>query len=745
MPALLRTLPATLVATLGLASVPAPAAGADQEPASTDRPRIGLALSGGGARGIAHIGVLEALEEMRIPVDYIAGTSMGAVIGGLYASGMSTTELRAMLDEIDWLTVFTDDSPRVDRSFRRKRDDDLYLFDAKVGLNKGRFTLPAGFVQGQKLDLLYTKYALPVVGITDFDRLAIPYRAVATDISTGEPVILKGGNLASAMRASLSVPGVIAPVEIDDRLLVDGGIAMNLPVEVVQDMGADIVIAVDISTPLHTRDEIDSVVAITAQLTSFLTRKGTQEQLAKLGPRDVLVTADPANIPSVGFNRAAEAIPIGHDAMMARARDLEKLALPVAEYAAHRDLLAERGHRQTEPPVIDFVRVDNNSRVTDEVVEARLSGIETGKPLDTKAVESVISRVYGLQLFERVSYSLVDDEFGRTGLAVNVDERRWGPNYLQLGMTYSSTSDDDSRVALAVSYLQTALNSRGGELRSTLQAGDEPRLLFDFYQPLARDARFFIAPSLEFGSLLTGVYDDGNRLGEARARGGLFDIGGGREFGRWGEARLGYRRGKGDIKVVSGADDIAPEGRFDIGEVFGRFSIDTFDSLDFPRDGSEVRLEWLTSSDALGANDRFRQIIVALGQARTWGRYSVVGALDLELTTSGEAPIASQFRLGGFSNLSGFGENELAGQHAARAALIGFRRIGNFALLPIYGGVTAELGNVWQDRDDIRLHDALFAGSLWLGAGTPLGPVYVAYGRAEGGRSAFYLYLGRPF
>ena len=262
-------------------------------------------------------------------------------------------------------------------------------------------------------------------------------------------------------------------------------------------------------------------------------------------------------------------------------------------------------------PVIDFVRVENNSRVTDEVIEARLSGIETGKPLDTQAVESAISRVYGLDLFEHVSYTLVEEN-GRTGIVISANERRWGPNYLQLGLSYSSTGDDDSRIGLALSYLMTGMNSRGGELRSTLQIGDEPQLLFDFYQPLARDARYFIAPTLEFSSRLTGVYEDGDRLGEARTRGILFEVGGGRELGRWGEVRLGYRRGGGDVKVISGADDIVPEGRFDIGELFARFSVDTFDSLDFPRSGTGIHLEWLTSADSLGADERFRQAIVEL-------------------------------------------------------------------------------------------------------------------------------------
>ena len=243
----------------------------EERAADAARPRIGLALSGGGARGGAHIGVLKALRDLGIPIDYVAGTSMGAVIGSLYASGLDEDEIEATAGEIDWETILVEQQDRDDRSFHRKSDDELYLVKQRAGFNDGKVELPLGLIQGQSIDLLLGRLMLPISHIENFDELAIPFRAVAADVVTGEAVVLDHGSLARAVRASMSLPAVFAPVEIDGRLLVDGGIAQNLPVETVREMGADIVIAIDISTPLASREELTSLLSIAGQLTVFLT------------------------------------------------------------------------------------------------------------------------------------------------------------------------------------------------------------------------------------------------------------------------------------------------------------------------------------------------------------------------------------------------------------------------------------------------------------------------------------------
>jgi NTE family protein len=404
----------------------APAAATAMPP----RPSIGLALSGGGARGGAHIGVLKALEELRVPIDYLAGTSIGAVVGGFHVSGMSVDDLERLVESLEWQSAFLNVMPRQLKSFRRKRDDDLFLVDQKPGLNDGEFELPAGLVQGQVIDMILSRETLRASQVTDFDQLAIPFRAVAGDISTGEAVVLRSGSLARALRASMSIPAALSPIEIDGRLLVDGGIAMNLPVEVARDMGADVIIAVDISAALRPRETLRSVVDITDQLTNLLTRNGTDEQRRQLGPQDVLLEPQfSEDLSSVSFARMRETIQAGYDTVMQRRAELERFALGEAEYAAH--LAGRSDPRMRELPVVEFVRLENHAPIADSVVETRLSDIEIGATLDVDAVERAMNRVYGLEYYQNVRYGLVAEN-GSTGLEVELDERSWGRT------TYSS-------------------------------------------------------------------------------------------------------------------------------------------------------------------------------------------------------------------------------------------------------------------------------------------------------------------
>jgi NTE family protein len=276
----------TFLILVGLAPAVLPATAS-----AGDRPKIGLALGGGGARGAAHVGVLRTLEELGIPVDYVAGTSMGSIVGGLYAMGMSPDDIERTIEEIDWTEIFKDGPPRQERRFRRKQDDRTFLIDARPGVieKERKVELVPALIQGQKLELALRRYTLPATEVQDFDDLRIPFRAVATDVVSGEAVVLGEGDLATAMRASMAVPAVFAPVEIGDRLLVDGGLAMNLPVSAVRAMGADIVIAVDVGGPRRQREEIGNVLAMLDQIASLVTFRNTEEEIAKLGPRDLLI------------------------------------------------------------------------------------------------------------------------------------------------------------------------------------------------------------------------------------------------------------------------------------------------------------------------------------------------------------------------------------------------------------------------------------------------------------------------
>ncbi|HSG28236.1 MAG TPA: patatin-like phospholipase family protein, partial [Candidatus Krumholzibacterium sp.] len=327
------------------------------------RPKIGLALSGGGARGVAHLGVLKVLEENRIPIDFIAGTSMGALVGGLYSTGLSIDELEKLVGSIDWSEILADHIPREDRSFRRKRDDDLYLMRHRPGIRGFSLRFPPGILDGQKVDLMLKRETLDVSGIDDFDDLSIPFRAVAADIVTGDAVVIGRGDLALALRASMALPGIFAPRMIDGRLLVDGGISCNLPIDVVRSMGADIVIAVDISTPLQGIEELGSVIAITNQLTGFLSRRNADFQIGTLGPGDIFILPELGDISTGSFERSMDAVPVGVRAAEKVLGRLRALSISEEEYEAY---TLERTIERRRP-VIDRIRIRNDSRIADGV------------------------------------------------------------------------------------------------------------------------------------------------------------------------------------------------------------------------------------------------------------------------------------------------------------------------------------------------------------------------------------------
>lgn len=717
-----------------IALPPVLAAAPDASAQAAGRPKIGLALSGGGARGAAHIGVLKVLEEHRVPVDYIAGTSMGALVGGLYASGMSPAELEKVISELDWVEAFADHIPRADRSFRRKRDDDLYLVKNKPGLRGGKLLFPPGILDGHGIDLLLKRYTLPVVTVRDFDDLSIPYRAVAADIVTGDPVVLDRGDLALAMRASMSIPAVFAPREIDGRLLVDGGITDNLPIEVVRQMGADVIIAVDISTPPQGREQLYSVLAITSQLTTLTSQHNKLQQIASLTEKDVFIQPDLGPITVASFDRAADAIPVGVSAAEAVVDKLERLSVSPEDYRA---FLAKRaGH--TEGPIIDEVRLVNRSRVADGVIATRLDQ-QTGKPFDVGRFERALDQIYGLELFESVYYDIAP-EGDRTTLTVTARERHWGPNYLQGGVA-AFEDFEGPNFNVAVAYSRTAINRLNGEWRTGFQVGQEPGAFTELYQPLDRGLRKFTHLQVSAGEQAVNVFDrDGRKLSELGVRRYGVELAGGRELGTWGELRAGVLREAGKIRTQVG-DPGQAERKFDTGEVFLQFFVDKLDEIAFPRWGGSLRTRVTAGLDALGSGAAYEQGVVDGSYARTYGRFTGLLRGMFATTRNSDAPTQSLFRLGGLGQLSGLEQDELSGQHAALLSAMLYRRMVD--LLPLYGGLSAEYGNVFQTRADIGLQDGIAAGSVFLGFDTPVGPVCLAYGRAEGDRGNFYLTLGQ--
>jgi NTE family protein len=711
--------------------------------AGAGRPKIGLVLGGGGARGAAHIGVLRVLERERIPVDYVAGTSMGAIVGGLYASGLSADEIERVLNDIDWTEAFDDKSPRVDRPFVRKRDDDNYLVKRDLGLGDDlQVKFPAGLIGGQKIDLILKANTLHVSRIDDFDRLPTPFRAIATDILTGQAVVLSHGDLARSIRASMSVPALFAPVEIDGKLLVDGGVANNVPVDVVRQMGADIVIAVDVGSPALTREQLNSVFGITNQLTWILTARNTEIQIASLKKTDTFIQPKLGEFSSASFDKAGTVIPLGEEAAQGKTAQLRQRGVAADAYRAY---LADRASRREKSPVVEFVRVENDSPLADGVIEARLTQ-RAGEPLDPKTMDQDIALVYGLGNFESVRYAVVNED-GRTGVVVKAKEKSWGPNFIQAGIQLSQTDNGDSSFNVGGQIRRPAINALNGEVRLALQIGADPAISVGLYQPLDEQGHWFVAPRLFAGGTDYNLFADGSRIAEYRVRSFGGEVAGGYNFDVWGELSAGLRWYTGDAELRTGSP-LLPDYDFDAGEAFLRFTVDTLDDINFPRNGTYSGVGWLSSQQGLGADTTFDQVDAGINYAKSWDRDTINAVARVGWTVSGDVPIQSLYQLGGPFRLSGLDNNALSGQYLGFGRLTYFRRVNDFQLMPAYLGASLEAGNAWLDRSDVGFDDLVYGGNLFFGVDTPIGPLYLGGGYShggpgDGGQFAGFLLLGR--
>jgi len=711
------------------------------EEVEKQRPKVGLALSGGGARGAAHIGVIKVLEELQIPIDYIAGTSMGAVIGGLYASGMTSDEVEEQLSLIDWNDVFSDKPLRPDRSQRRKDDDILYLVKGKAGISDDEVKLPTAVVQGQKFDLILKALTLPVSNVNDFDLLPIPYRAVAMDITTGEEVVLSTGDLSIAMHASMAIPGAFSPVKLNSKLLVDGGAANNLPISVVREMGADIVIAIDISTPLLKQEDLGGALAVIDQLTGILTRRNVETQIKTLSDRDVLIVPELGSIATMDFEQVDEAVVVGRAAGMAAKQQLVQLSVNRQAYLQYQQ---SQSRKDLEQQVIEFVRFDNDSKLSEQVLREHLN-VEAGDVLNLYKIESGIANIYGLDIFESVRYNLVK-KGEETGLIIHAKQKSWGTDSLQAGLELSSDLSGQSSFNLGFAYTKQPFNELNGEWRTALQLGEEPAILTEVYQPLDPAAKYFAAAALSWDNRDIRSFSDSSGRADTEyevARWGL-RLALGRNFGKWGELRLGYRRftGKADLAV---GDPSFRSFDFEDGQAFIRAKMDTLDNLNFPRQGYLNSIEWSVGKEELGAENDYQQVLLSLSGAKSWADGSLITSLRLGSTVDGDASINNRYRLGGFMKLSGLEQNQLAGQHMGFASVAYQYRVYRSQVFPVYAGGALQVGNTWEERSDISLHDVRGSTSLFLGADTPIGPLYLGYGYTEGGNDAVYLFLGQPF
>ena len=710
--------------------------------AQAERPRIGLVLGGGGARGAAHIGVLKELERQRIPIDAIAGTSMGAIVGGLYASGKTPAELEEIVSTLDWGDAMSDTPSREHLSFRRKLDDERYPIALELGVRNDGLVLPMGAVEGQRLLLILRELTIDVSHVGDFDRLPIPFRAVATDIETGNAHVMGQGDLALAIRASMSVPAIFAPAEIDGRLLVDGGIAANLPVSVMQEMDVDIIIAVDVEFPLYPAEDLTSAVKISEQMLTILMRRETLHQIGLLSEQDILIQPDLGTFDSGNFAQTSETIAPGVQAALEVTDELAELALDEQRFAAH---LARRGAPDPIDQSLAFVRVITDGNVSAEILESHLE-VDAGDPVDTMQLANAAEDLYGLNLHEQVSYRLVDEN-GRTGAEFDARSKSYGPNLLKFAVSLENDFEGSTAFNVGARLNKTGINAQGAEWQTDLRLGTDPQLLSEFYQPLSAGSRFFVAPRIDLQQWNLNAFADDDAIARYRISESELSFDAGALIGSVGELRVGGYRGTGTARVKVGDPGLSTID-FDTGGVLTRLRFDTRDDAQFPRSGMRVDLKWNLSLPDLGADERFDTVETEVEGTWSHGKNSwQIGAL-YSTTLESQGALQDLFRLGGFLRLSGLERGEISGPHAAMARLMYFRKVsestGGIFDVPIYLGASAELGNTWQSRSEISAGSALFNGSLFAGFDTAIGPVYLSAGFGQGGRSNYYLFFGAP-
>ena len=644
-------------------------------------------------------------------------------------------------------TAFDDSTPRERLPFRRKEEDFDFLIRAGMRFKDGKLRLPLGAIEGQHLNFVLHDLVAHTYRIRDFDKLPIPFRAVAADIVTGEAVEIGEGDLALAMRASMSIPGVFAPVEIGEHLLVDGGIAKNIPVDVVRRMGVDRLIVVDIGTPLAPREKLDSALALIDQLTNIMTRTNSEAQLALLGEGDVLLkpALDEAAVGSASFDRTEDAIRLGYEAAQAAGPVLAQLATPgETERNAKRPKLVL--------PTIAEVRIETDAAVPQALLRSMISQ-PVGKKLDRRQIERDITDIYGLNEFSRVDYSVVKEDAGYV-LVVDARANPRGDNILKLGLNWDQDTRGDSEFGLRASWHQRGLNRLGGEWYTATQLGGLSSFLTQWYQPLDTRRRFFADATYAFEQRQLNLSIDGQLLARAVVDRHHVEIAPGYNLGNVARLRAGAYAGTANTDIDIGSPLLSSESEND-GGWFAELKVDTLDRAYFPGHGMYLESRYSEGDEDWGAAADYQAWSTRANLSYSLGAntFSVVGRWSqLDLDSAGDGSVrltlpSQVYTLGGFLQLSGYTRDSLAGNFVGYGALLYYRRLTAQSILPVdfpvYAGASLEAGNTWFDKDEAGFGDLLNAGSLFLGVDSPIGPVYLGVGFGEGDQRALYLQIGR--
>ncbi|HJV61332.1 MAG TPA: patatin-like phospholipase family protein [Albitalea sp.] len=711
---------------------------ADPVLAAKPRPRVALVLSGGGARGFAHIGVLRVLRDMQVPVDMVLGTSMGGVIGGAYAAGTGIDKLDDLARHTDWDAVVADRPARDALVFRRREEDVLLPSRIELGLHRDGVALPPAAADNAALEQALGRLLPPGTRDTPVNALALPFRSVASDLVTGELVELATTPLFMTMRASLAVPGVFAPVRVNGRLVADGGLVRNLPVDLAHEMGADVVIAVNVGTPLAPEKTLGSAIGVAQQMLNILTEQNVQRSLQELQARDVLVSPNLDGVNFLDFHKVDRAIAAGEKAARALAPRLAALAVTEEEYALYEH------SRLAAPALVDpalplrKVEVLATGSLNPEALE-RQSGLKEGKPATQAEVRRAAESLYGRGDVARIETD-IKDEAGQRDVTIQATESKWASSRLRVGLELASDFDEANSFALKVMHVRSSINPWGAELRTVLRVGDKRDAGVQFWQPLGPGAKWYVAPSVQYGSSASDLFDEGRRL----LRRSYNEAGGsvvlGRELGNWGDLQVGANRQRAEVRDQV-PQSPGPSQYFYDTTHFMRFRVDTLDSLAFPSRGF-----WLDASierspgtrDAPKSLARSQVSAMAAVHTTNWAGH-VYG--EWAMAQRGSAPLT----LGGFLRLSGTTPDSVEGRGVAFGRMVLARRIGTLPLTiggTVRAGFSLEAGGAYDGEHPLRADTINKAGSAFLSLDTRFGPAYLGAGATKNGDRTMYLFLG---
>ena len=706
--------------------------------AAARRPRVALALAGGGARGGAHIGVLKVLEELRVPIDCIAGTSMGALVGGGYASGMPAADIETFVTHVDWKAVVGGVGSREHEPAEQKRFH-AASGSLELGLKRGRIVPPSGLIASSRIEDVLRSYVAKARAVANFDRLPIPYRAVATDMLTGNMVVLDHGDIATAMRASMAIPGAFAPVVTDQYVLSDGFVVRNLPIDVARNLCGDVVIAVNLAKPTATRSQLVGPGSLISRSNDIMSEANERVQLQTLTDRDIRIDVDLGEFSAADFERTVETIPLGEKAARAVAARLAALSVSPAEYAAWRSRVTV--NQQIEIRVAD-VQFRGLTYVNPEYLRT-LTGVRAGDKVDVAAISRDAARLAVLDDLESVDYRLEGNPDNPV-LVWEPREKQIGPDVLRPSLGLYAAGNGVLRFELEVQYIRRWLNQYGGQWRNRVQLGTATSFLSSLYQPLETAQTFFVEPGALAGRSIEDIYNEYRRIAQYFFIdfGGRFDVG--VNFGSNTQLRAGYWADRRRVEVDTGTSQL-PTGSFtDAGLVASGF-FDNRDSSTFASSGTAAEIEYLRSDSGLGAGRNWQTLEAAAGHVIQAGvtRLYLLGAGGSNLGST--LPPDRAFSLGGPQSFPGYSPGEVrAGKYWTVQANILWRiadilPIANQAL---YSGFGVEGGHVYERVDPVP--DAgLYGVSGYIGGRTPIGTLTIGVGKATGAWAG-WVTLGTP-